>query len=198
MFGKTSGSSRMLSLGVLVSLALGTACADEQPARRRPADRNASLSPSPDKASPREGKDGKGKDGKGRKGSPRGKGEPREIDPGTAQINVTADEYSFDFPGTVEAGVTVFTLANAGQEKHHIQILELKDDAPSLTKLLESKQPRKFIVRRVGGTDEIDSGSERRFEAELTPGRYAYVCFLQAKKGKSHAELGMAGEFTID
>lgn len=38
---------------------------------------------------------------------------------------------------------------------------------------------------------------DKTLEMELEPGRYGYVCFIEAKDGTPHAFLGMAGEFVV-
>ncbi len=41
--------------------------------------------------------------------------------------------------------------------------------------------------------------AKKPLTADLTPGRYGYVCFVFSKKEKApHALLGMVGEFTVE
>lgn len=117
----------------------------------------------------------------------------------SGEITVNATEYAFDLPETLPAGETTFTLNNVGEEKHFIEILELKADAPPVDELVKIKRADKFFVRRVGGTKPIGPGEQAEpFTGELTPGRYGYACFFATKKGPPHAFLGMAGEFTVE
>ncbi len=114
-------------------------------------------------------------------------------------VTITATDYKFDLAGSYDAGNYTFTLANAGKERHFIDIIELKADAPPVTKLIKIKEADKFFVRPVGGTKPVQPGEQSEpFEVELTPGRYGYVCFIETKDGKPHAFLGMAGEFSVE
>ena len=127
--------------------------------------------------------------------------EETEKDEGGGEVTVEASEYKFDLPATLPAGSTTFTLDNVGKEPHFIQIVELKADAPPVPKLLKlpEKKAEGFFARRVGQTPPVAPGKQSKpFEADLTPGRYAYVCFFSKKGKPPHAFLGMAGEFKVE
>ena len=112
---------------------------------------------------------------------------------------MTATEYKFDLPATMPAGQTTLTLANEGKEPHFIEIVELKTDAPPAEKLVKMRSAQKFFVRQVANTPPVKPGAESEpVTAELTAGRYGYVCFIEAPNGKPHAFLGMVGEFTVE
>jgi uncharacterized cupredoxin-like copper-binding protein len=116
---------------------------------------------------------------------------------GPQTVAITAVEYEFQgIPETLEAGETTFTMENAGEEQHELQLTLITGDQ-SVEELIELPGPQveEFIqpvdraFARPGGTDE--------FTADLEPGRYGYVCFIQAKDGTEHAALGMYGEFEV-
>ena len=117
-----------------------------------------------------------------------------------AKVTIEAAEYKFNLPPTLKAGSTTFTLENVGKEPHFIQIQELKGNAPPIPRLLKlpQKKAEAFFVRQVAQTGVIKPGeTSEPFVAELTPGRYGYVCFVSTKGKPPHAFLGMAGEFTV-
>ncbi len=117
------------------------------------------------------------------------------------EVTIQAEEYKFDIPATLPAGPTTFTLVNVGEEPHFIQIQELKADSPSVAKLLKlpGNKAESFFVRQVAQTKVIQPGdTSDPFEAELTSGRYGYVCFFSEKGEPPHAFQGMAGEFTVE
>ena len=119
-------------------------------------------------------------------------------DHGDEPMTITATDYAFDLEASYPAGTHTFELANEGKELHFIEIVELKADAPSVEELIKIKKADKYFVRSAGGTKPVKPGeTSPTFEAELTPGRYGYVCFIETKDGKPHAFLGMAGEFTV-
>lgn len=127
---------------------------------------------------------------------------PESMDPGTGTVTITSTEYEFDLPDTLPTGATTFTLANAGEEPHFIDIVPLTDDAPSVDKLI--KMPEKKVEQYFAGPPNHiptvkpgDTGT-KTVEIDLVAGeRYGYVCFIEDKDGTPHAFLGMAGEFVV-
>ncbi len=118
------------------------------------------------------------------------------------EVTVSATEYAFSMPTTLPAGTTPFILDNVGKEPHFISIVELQADAPTVEELLKlpEKKAEAFFVRPdVLTTKPIQPGEQSEpMEAELTPGRYGYVCFFATKGEPPHALQGMFGEFTVE
>lgn len=114
-------------------------------------------------------------------------------------LQVKAEEYKFDgVPGSLPAGEATFVLENVGQEDHEIGMVKIKGDIP-VTKLirLPGNQSDRYIAEDVGHAF-AKPGNEATFEAQLTPGRYGYACFVEAPDGEPHAMKGMFGEFTVE
>ena len=128
--------------------------------------------------------------------------QPTESAEEGGELTVTAIEYEFDIPETVPAGETTLMLQNDGEEPHFIAMYELKEDAPELSELLQQsqKEAQASFVREVVETDVANPGDsvEADEAIDLTPGRYAYVCFVESPDGQPHAFLGMSGEFTVE
>lgn len=116
-------------------------------------------------------------------------------------VLITAIEYAFDLPEELPAGSTTFTLENAGEEKHFIDIAKLTDDAPPVSELIElpDRKVGRFFEGQPNHIPPVKPGetSKKPLEIDLEPGRYGYVCFVEAKDGTPHAFLGMHGEFTV-
>ncbi|HEX2241380.1 MAG TPA: plastocyanin/azurin family copper-binding protein [Actinomycetota bacterium] len=129
---------------------------------------------------------------------------PETTAPPSGEITVRAVEYSFlDVPTTIAAGETTFTLVNEGAEPHFFGLAKLTDDAPPATEIVQLPQKKvmKFLEKELGETSTAKPGqtSKKSLTAELTPGRYGYVCFVFSPKEKApHALLGMVGEFTVE
>ncbi len=116
-------------------------------------------------------------------------------------VLISAVEYEFDLADTYAAGATTFTLANNGEEPHFIDIVPLTDDAPPVADLLElpDKKVEPFFAGPPNHIKTVKPGeTSDPMEVELEPGRYGYVCFIEAKDGTPHAFLGMSGEFTVE
>lgn len=115
------------------------------------------------------------------------------------ELTVVSTEYEFDIPETLPAGPTSIVLSNEGKEKHFLEIVELKADAPSVEKLIKLQKADKFFVREALSIKPTAPGEESApGEVDLTAGRYGYVCFIATPQGKPHAFLGMFGEFTVE
>ena len=117
-------------------------------------------------------------------------------------VVVTATEYAFDLTAELPAGTTTFSLVNAGEEKHFIDIVPLTDDAPPVGDLIElpDNKVEKFFAGPPNHIATVPPGetSTKTLEIDLQAGRYGYVCFFSEKGEKPHALLGMFGEFTVN
>jgi uncharacterized cupredoxin-like copper-binding protein len=112
-------------------------------------------------------------------------------------INITATEYAFEgVPDAVSAGLHRFILENAGEEQHELYLFYITGDQ-TLEELLEL--PEKQVNKFTQAVDRVEAGpgASDQFNADLVPGRFGYVCFVESADGTPHAFLGMVGEFTV-
>ena len=117
------------------------------------------------------------------------------------EVTITAVDYEFDLADSYAAGTTTFTLVNEGEEPHFIDIVPLVADAPPVEDLLKlpEKKVGEFFAGPPNHIKTVKPGeTSEPLEVELEPGRYGYVCFIEAKDGTPHAFLGMSGEFTVE
>jgi hypothetical protein len=116
---------------------------------------------------------------------------------GPERVTVTATEYAFDIPQTLPPGETTFVLENAGQERHFMEMVRLKG-GKSVEELLELPGNRADrFIEEVGGTRPAKPGGSVEMTAELAPGAYGIVCFIEAPDGTPHAFKGMYAQFTV-
>jgi uncharacterized cupredoxin-like copper-binding protein len=129
-------------------------------------------------------------------------------------LEVAATDYAFtDLPSQAEAGKTILSITNEGEDAHEMSLMRINDDVTEsvedLVALPEDEAMSK--VTPVGGPFAVPG--EVGFSAvELTPGRYAVVCFIpqgtnaenmeevqmsEGPGGTPHAMLGMIGEFEV-
>lgn len=95
----------------------------------------------------------------------------------TAPVAVQLTEYQITMPTTLPAGLTTFSVTNAGQMEHNFEIKsELEEENP-----VEEPLPPNLLP-----------GETRLIEVELTPGIYMAECPLS-----DHAELGMKLQVTV-
>ncbi len=104
-------------------------------------------------------------------------------------------EYKFDMDGSPPGGRVVFRARNLGRLDHELVLVALPEDLPPIQEQLRSdeRRPASSIARippRV-------SGSTGTFAVDLSPGRYAFVCFVVDADGQQHARKGMSAEFRV-
>lgn len=125
-------------------------------------------------------------------------------------VEFTAVDYDYEgVPETLPAGVTSFVMTNdsAAGEDHEFSLVKLSDDTElGIEELLDmpEEEANQHIETFAGGTfapADAASGTV----SELTPGRWAYVCFIPVGSGDEiegtgppHFVEGMAGEFTVE
>src|SRR4051812_11179013 len=154
-------------LATVAGLLLATACANQSPAS---GSAGASQSPIPSAATP-----------------------------GT--LEVTAKEYSFTGPATVNAGITTISLHNAGKEIHQAQLARLNAGTSfkDLVAAVQADEPTKALalVSLAGGPTGVAAGATLAATSSLTPGSYAFLCFVDAPDGLPHVAKGMIAPIDV-
>ena len=128
---------------------------------------------------------------------------------GYERVDVTAVDYAFEgVPETLPAGITTFAFSNEGEEMHEMLMVRFKDPSTTIEDLMklsdqEAQSKLDFLGASFGppGASDIES-------KELTPGKYALLCFVPvgstseeaARKadGPPHVARGMSAEFTVE
>jgi hypothetical protein len=116
-------------------------------------------------------------------------------------MDITAKEYTFDGPNSVQEGYVKVNLTNAGQQDHQAQFLRLKDgktlqefaaagaaDPTGLQALL--------LTDGGGGVNAIKPGTEHGVN-KLRAGNWLMVCFVPAPDGVPHLAKGMIRPFVV-
>ena len=116
-----------------------------------------------------------------------------------AAITVTANDFSFDAPGKVPAGAVTMRLVNKGKELHHAQLIRVEDGKTmaDVAKVLTNPGPPPAWVKFVGGPNAVLPGKETHATSVLTPGLYAYWCFIPSPDRVIHASKGMVRPFEV-
>lgn len=123
-----------------------------------------------------------------------------EADPDAERVEVTAREYEFDLPETVPAGPVAFVMSNEGEEPHHMVVVRFKGDetVEDVFAAEEAGEDPEEFVEDIGDSATAPPGEETVLNADLTPGRYAMLCFVSAPDGEPHALKGMHTEFEVE
>jgi hypothetical protein len=134
---------------------------------------------------------------------------------GFNEVDLVGKEYSFEgAPDEVDAGPTVFTFANEGEEYHEVAIMKRVDgdETPVMDLLMMDEEEAMALVQPVGGAFAAP-GSTGYTAIDLEPGKYVMVCFLpegsteeafqemmtsgEEPEGDPHAMHGMTAEFEV-
>jgi plastocyanin len=120
----------------------------------------------------------------------------------TADITITAKDYTWDISAPITAGTHTFRVENAGPQVHEIQILQfapgktVKDLQTWVAGGMKGNPPAKEVGGFVGPMP--GAGEHGFFTATLAAGKYAFICFVpDMKDAKPHLIHGMVKEVTV-
>jgi len=114
----------------------------------------------------------------------------------SASAQVTAHEYGFRMSG-LRAGRRWIEFRNVGAEPHQAYFVPIRESASpaDVRSALAGRriEPPPIDLKRARDTAVVEGGDEQVTEFELSPGRYALLCFVRDRAGgPSHLEKGMA------
>ena len=121
-----------------------------------------------------------------------------------AAVTVTATDYAFQAPDTIEAGLTTFHLVNDGSLLHMAQLIRL-DSSRTLDEFLvayeeafRTRGPRPEWATRIGGPGAAEAHGRANATHQLEPGNYAWICLMNVPDGIPHVvKAKMARPFTV-
>lgn len=114
-------------------------------------------------------------------------------------VTVVANDYTFEAPAEIPAGLTTFVLKGVGKQLHHATVARLDDGKTvnDLVSALKTPGPPPSWVTFVGGPNVPDPGAEANATVDLAPGNYALICFVDTPDKVPHFAKGMAHGFTV-
>jgi uncharacterized cupredoxin-like copper-binding protein len=124
----------------------------------------------------------------------------------TADLTLSLADYKFETTGPLTtAGTHTFKVTNAGPQLHEVEIVRfapgktLKDLGEFMAAAMGPNPPTTPPPGDlIGGLSAGLPQQVAYFTANLTPGKYAMLCFISdAKDGKPHIEHGMVREFEV-
>lgn len=107
-------------------------------------------------------------------------------------VRVSGEDFKFDAPDVIPAGMTEFRFTNKGPSLHHLAILKLNDGKTidDLRAALANSGPLPSWVKEYGGANAPVPGEESNVTLNLAPGNYALICFVDIG-GPPHFAKGM-------
>jgi hypothetical protein len=123
------------------------------------------------------------------------------------EAKVTAQEYSFSAEG-LKSGEQQILLDNAGAQWHHFIAQKIGEgntfeDVQNFFKAQfsgdEAGGPPPLVQDDGFGSTVLEGGESQVVTENLTPGKYAFFCFVSDKQGgPPHAVKGMISEVTVE
>ncbi|MBI3569021.1 MAG: hypothetical protein HY084_12560 [Gemmatimonadetes bacterium] len=114
-------------------------------------------------------------------------------------VKVVGADYQFHAPASVEEGISVFHLVNAGSDVHQMTVIELGTGhtVKDFFDAMHAKGMPPAWAVTVGATPIIQKGTEALLALRLPPGKYVLACLIPASDGRSHTEKGMYQAFNV-
>jgi hypothetical protein len=124
---------------------------------------------------------------------------------GSNVVTVIANEYAFDMPTSIPAGLTTFRLIDKGKEPHHLFVMKLEQGKKASDFFEAFKAmahggpggPPPTWMRPVGGPNAPNPGAETNATLNLDPGEYVAFCVIPTPQGAPHIMMGMIKGFTV-
>lgn len=117
-------------------------------------------------------------------------------------LPITAKEFSFELPATVEAGVTAISLNNTGAESHQAQLVKIADGS-TLSDVVVALNgdptgaAALALATLSGGPTGVAPGTTGSASVKLDPGQYAFICFFRGADGIPHFAKGMIAPLNV-
>jgi hypothetical protein len=107
-------------------------------------------------------------------------------------VRVSGEDFKFDAPDVIPAGLTEFRFLNKGPALHHMAILKLAGGktVDDLLNAMAKPGPLPSWAKELGGPNAPAPGEEANATLMLEPGNYAYICFVDIG-GPPHFTKGM-------
>lgn len=116
-------------------------------------------------------------------------------------LAIHGKDFAFDAPASIPAGPTKVTLTNAGKEEHQAQIARIADGKTfaDLTAALQGpdESAALALVTLNGGPTGVLPGASGSTTVDLTPGQYAFLCFVAGADGVPHLAKGMIAQMEV-
>jgi uncharacterized cupredoxin-like copper-binding protein len=117
-----------------------------------------------------------------------------------ADLVMTLKDFSFTGSKPLTAGRHTIEIQNSGSQSHEFVLARMAPGkkAADLAAWVD-KQNGPPPAEPIGGVPAIAKGTSAFMTADLTPGEYAFICFIpDAKDGKPHFTHGMMQDVHVE
>jgi uncharacterized cupredoxin-like copper-binding protein len=116
------------------------------------------------------------------------------------ELMITAVDYAFEMPASIEGGHVQITMDNQGEHDHHAMFMRVNEGS-TLEELQSALQQPGFdaifaAATPVGGPN-AGPGHSSTVIANLQPGQYLVICAIPNEEGVPHYALGMQSPLEV-
>lgn len=113
-------------------------------------------------------------------------------------VEVTATDHAFVLPARIRGGVVRMRFRATGTEPHEFALGRIVGNH-TVAQALKAIRAGKHVtwLHDVAGPPLLTPGDTIEITRILEPGRYVFLDFFPNRDGVSHAEVGLAREFTV-
>ena len=113
-------------------------------------------------------------------------------------VTITAREYAFDGPDSIDSGPTALRLVSAGREQHFLGLIRIAGShtLADYRRALTLKRMPSWAIP-AGGVGTISPGGAATTILNLKPGLYAMICDMQDAHGTPHMMEGMIRSLAV-
>ena len=116
-------------------------------------------------------------------------------------VNVVANDFAFEMPASIPAGLTTFDLRNNGKVIHHLGVMRVDSGhtaADGMATIIRvGKGVRPAWLHPVGGPQGAMPGESANLTLVLGPGSYLAFCEFPGPDPIRHYAKGMMKDFTV-
>ncbi|HET9293229.1 MAG TPA: hypothetical protein VFO06_02980 [Gemmatimonadales bacterium] len=118
----------------------------------------------------------------------------------TGDVEMVLTDYAFGLSAPLTAGPHQIHVVNQAGQPHEVVLVRLVEGATALSfpEWAEGGMKGPPPATPIGGVSAIATGTSASFPVDLSPGKYALICFVpDAVDGRPHFLHGMVEEFTV-
>lgn len=117
------------------------------------------------------------------------------------QVTITAKDFSFAMPDTLQTRLVDITLTNQGTQPHNAQLERLNDGVTQAQVLAAFKKGPEALLPLLssyGGAHIVDPGQSQEVILNIAQGQYIMLCFASGPDNIPHFIKGMYKFFTVN
>lgn len=130
--------------------------------------------------------------------SPEAASEAAPPSPTSSTIEVSVVDFGYDMPAQVDGPMVDLEITNTGKFAHELGLerVEPGTTAEEIQSTQNEDDPS-WYISNPAGISLLTAGQSVRYQRELEPGTYAFVCHYPMADGSNHLDAGMVKVFEV-